>query len=507
MEHLIAEMKPLSPVLIVFTGALAALLAGVFSKKENSYALPYIGITTVAFAFVALLNYWGRGMIWLLQGAIRIDSFGLYISAIILIACLITFLASIGYAKRLGFEHGEYISLLLFASGGMMLLAMSADLVTLFLSLEIMSISIYALAGMARHRQKCNEAALKYFILGAFSTAFLLFGIALIYGATASTKIHAIAQVQGLKPLLVAGLGMLIVGFGFKVGAAPFHVWVPDAYEGAPATVTGFMAVAVKAAGFAALLRVILIAFPGTWAEYWWPVFWAVALLTMFLGNIIAVFQKNVKRMLAYSGIAHTGYILIGLVSLGIAGSEPYIPGMKALMNPIAGGMLFYLLAYTFMTLGAFAVISLAARDEDDLETLDDFSGLSQRKPVVALAMAVFLISMAGVPPFGGFIAKFYVFKGAIDVQGMLLASGVKEYHALALAILGIITSMFSVYYYLRVVWFMYFREPLEDRPSVAPSWGLHFVIFASSVAIVVLGILPSGFFSVASRGAEALVR
>ncbi len=507
MENLVADLKPLSPVLIVFAGAIASLLTGVFSKKENSYVLPYVGIATVAFAFVALLNYWDRGVMVLLQDSIRIDAFGTYVSAVVLVACMITFFCSIGYARRLGFEHGEYFGLLLFASGGMMLLSMSSDLITLFLSLEIMSISVYALAGQARQRRRSNEGALKYFVLGAFSTGFLLFGIALIYGATASTKIQAVAQVAGLKPLLIAGLGMLIVGFGFKVGAAPFHVWVPDAYEGAPASVTGFMAVAVKAAGFAALLRVMLMLFPGGWAEFWWPVFWAVSLLTMFLGNVIAVFQKNVKRMLAYSGIAHTGYILIGLVSIGIASTQPYLPGMQGMTGQLAGGMLFYLLAYAFMTLGAFAVISLAARDDDDLETLDDFAGLSRKKPVVALAMALFMVSMAGVPPFGGFLAKFYVFKGAIDVQGVLQASGIGEYHALALAVLGIITSMFSVYYYLRVVWYMYFREPAEDRATLSPSWGIHFAIFASSIAVIVMGILPSGFFNAAAKGAMALVR
>lgn len=508
---ILQDLKPLSPVLITFTGGLVALVTGAFVKRENRYVLPYVGLTTLAFALVALLNYWGANHL-VFQNALRVDAFGLFISALVLVAGIVTCLASIGYARALDFDHGEYFALLLFACGGMMLLAQSYNLLTLFLSLEIMSIPVYVLAGMARHRRKANEGAMKYFVLGAFSTAFLLFGIALLFCVTGHLDLQALQallthKMGAFRPLVMAGMGLLIVGFGFKVGAAPFHVWVPDAYEGAPSTVTGFMAVAVKAAGFAALMRVVLLLFPGLLATYWVPVFWAVALLTMFLGNVIAVFQKSVKRMLAYSGVAHTGYILIGLVSLGILSSHPEVGPAPGLINDIAGGMLFYLLTYTFMTLGAFAVISLSVRDQEDLETLDDFAGLSRRKPVVALAMAVFLVSMAGIPPFGGFLAKFYVFKGAIDVQGLLLDHGVAQYRALTLAVLGIVTSMFSVYYYLRVVWYMYFREPVEDRATVTPSWGLHFVIFASGVMVVLLGVLPSGFFSMASRGAEALVR
>jgi NADH-quinone oxidoreductase subunit N len=520
MNELIADLKPLSPVLFMFTGAFTALLTGVFLKRENRYVLPYIGLTTTAFAGVALLNYWGRSPTVHFSGAILVDSFGLFVSAIILIACTFTLVSSIGYARRLGFEHGEYVGLILSAGGGMMLLAQSADFVTLFLALEIMSISIYVCAGLARDRFKSNEAAMKYFVLGAFSTGFILFGIAMIYGVTGTTAITALTAVSGMEALAVAGLGLLIIGFGFKVGAAPFHVWVPDAYEGAPASVTGFMAVAVKAAGFAAFLRVILMLFPASaplgriagetvlMPEVWWPVLWAVALLTMFLGNIIAVFQKNVKRMLAYSGIAHTGYILIGFVALGIAyAHEGRIAMAPEQAGAIVGGMLFYLLTYTFMTLGAFAVISVSVRDQEDLESLDDFSGLSRRKPLVALAMTIFLVSMAGVPPLGGFIAKFYVFKGAIDVQNMLLAAGIEQYHALALALLGIGTSAFSVYYYLRVVWFMYFREPGEERATLSPSWGIHFVIFATSVVVVLLGILPSGIFDTARKGAASLLQ
>jgi NADH-quinone oxidoreductase subunit N len=505
---ILQDLKPLSPVLIVFAGAMALLLTGVFIRRENRYVLPYVALGTLACAFVALLNYWGPSRL-IFQGAVRIDTFGLFISALILIAGMMTCLTSVGYARRLDFDHGEYFALILFACGGMMLMAQSYNLMTLFLSLEIMSISVYALAGMSRKRLKTNEAAMKYFVLGAFSTGFLLFGMAFLFGITQTLDIRALlpAEMAQNRPLLIAALGLLIVGFGFKIGAAPFHVWVPDVYEGAPSTVTGFMAVAVKAAGFAALLRVILLIFPGAMTEFWWPVFWAVALLTMFLGNIIAVFQKNVKRMLAYSGIAHSGYLLIGLVSMGILSSYPRLAAGSDLMSTLGAGILFYLLSYTIMTLGAFAVIALSVRENEDLETLDDFAGLARSRPAVALAMTLFLVSMAGIPPLGGFVAKFFIFKGAIDVQGLLLDGGVGQYHALALALLGIVTSMFSVYYYLRVVWYMYFRDPVEERSTVSPSWGLHFVIFASGILIVVLGVLPSGFFRMAARGAESLVR
>ncbi|MHC4780600.1 MAG: NADH-quinone oxidoreductase subunit N, partial [Planctomycetota bacterium] len=361
MSGLITELKPISPVIVVFMGALASIMTGAFIKKEDRSALPYIALATLGLAMVLLFNFW-EGAGYLFFGALKPDAFSSFVGAVVLLGTGIATLASVGYAERAGIGHGEFYGLMLTSAGGMMLMAMSQDFITLFVSLEITSIPIYALTAMARERRKSSEAGMKYLILGGFSTAFLLFGIALIYGVSGKTAIAPAMVGAEIRPLFIAGLGLFCVGLLFKLGAVPFHVWVPDAYEGAPAPVTAFMSVAVKAAAFGAFLRVLILAFPAGAAETWWELLWWASLLTLIIGNFVAIYQRNVKRMLAYSGIAHSGYILVALTAQGAS-----LSGMGHIGFAGVSAALFYLLVYTFMTAGAFAVIALSTRGEEDL--------------------------------------------------------------------------------------------------------------------------------------------
>jgi NADH-quinone oxidoreductase subunit N len=493
MNELLAQVKTISPVIVVFLGAIVSILTGAFIRRDQRASLPYIALATVALAMALQLNFW-KGSDGVFFGALRPDAFSAFLGAVILLGAGLATLVSVGYTERVGVAHGEYYGLLLASTGGMMLLPMAQDFVTLFIALEITSIPIYAMTALARERRRSAEAGMKYLVLGAFSTAFLLFGIALIYGVTGKTAIAGAftSDMEGLKPLMVAGLALFSVGLLFKLGAAPFHVWVPDAYEGAPASVTAFMSVTVKAAAFGAFVRVLLYAFPtADFAPVWWKLLWGVALLTLVLGNFIAIYQRNVKRMLAYSGIAHSGYILVALVATGAS-----LSGIGNIGTDGVASILFYLLVYTVSTAGAFAVIALSVRGEEDLETLEDFAGLSKRRPLVAAAMGLFLVSLAGMPPLGGFMAKFFVFKAAIDTGSSDLVW---------LAVLGILTSMASLYYYLRVLVYMYFREPATTREAVEPAWGIHFALFVCTAAVLYLGVFPGKFINLASRGAQML--
>jgi NADH-quinone oxidoreductase subunit N len=490
MSELITQLKPISPVLAVFLGALCVIMAGVFIRKESRGALPLVSLATIGVAMALLFNFW-EGAGYLFFGALRPDAFSSFVGAVVLVGAAIATLASVGYAERAGIGHGEYYGMMLTSAGGMMLMAMSQDFVTLFVSLEITSIPIYALTAVARERRRSGEGGMKYLILGGFSTAFLLFGVALIYGITGKTALAPAVVGAEIRPLFIAGMGLFCVGLLFKLGAVPFHVWVPDAYEGAPAPVTAFMSVAVKAAAFAAFLRVLVLVFPAENAEVWWELLWWASLLTLIIGNFVAIYQRNVKRMLAYSGIAHSGYILIALTAQGAG-----LAGLGPIGYSGVSAALFSLLVYTFTTAGAFAVIALSVRGEEDLESLEDFAGLARRRPLVAASMGIFLVSLAGIPPFGGFMAKFFVFKAAIDTGSSWM---------IWLAVLGILTSMVSLYYYLRVIVYMYFREPATSREAVEPAWGTHFALFVCSAAILLLGILPGKFLNLAAKGSHAL--
>jgi len=398
-----------------------------------------------------------------------LDNFALYFSLIFLIAAALTILSSIQYLRLTAIHEGEFYALVLFATVGMMLMAAANDLLVFFLGLETMSIAVYVLTGIWRASERSSEAAMKYFLMGAFATGFLLYGISLIYGATGSTNLNLIAdslvEAPGEWPLYLVGGGfLLLVGFAFKVGVVPFHFWVPDVYEGAPTPVTGFMAVAVKAAAFAAWARVLLHKLSALDSDWVFPL-WLIAIGTMTLGNLLALTQSSVKRMLAYSSIAHAGYLLIAIVVGEEWGGLP---------------LLFYVASYALMTVGAFAVLTSVADGDGPNENYASFAGLGFKRPFLGLAMSIFMLSLAGFPPLAGFVGKFYVFRGAV-LSGYI-----------GLAIVGVLNSLLSVVYYLRVIVAMYMEEGGVDGKSFRQAPYVYVAIALALVGTIYLGVLPA---------------
>ena len=412
-----------------------------------------------------------------LSGMAVVDGFSTFMNVIFLASGLVAVPLAYDYLKRMKIERGEFYSLLLFSVTGMMLMAYAYDLIVVFLAIELLSIPLYVLAGFARPRVDSEEASVKYFLLGAFSSGFLLYGIALIFGATAHHDLVGITQALtgGNNTLLfLVGAVLVLVGFGFKVAAVPFHQWAPDVYQGAPTPVTGFMSVAVKAAAIAALLRVFVTAFPGL-AVNLTPVLWALAAITMIGGNVLAITQSNIKRLLAYSSIANAGYLLMAFV--------PYGMGPQPLANSIASS-LFFLVAYGLTTLGAWAVVvSLEQAEGKGLE-LDDLAGLGRKHPWLALSMLIFMLSLTGVPLTLGFWGKFYLFRTAI--QGGYLS----------LALVGLVTSVISAYYYLKVVVIMYMKT---GEPVVAPDRWVRLTAIVTAAAVLVLAFVPDPLLHLAA--------
>jgi NADH-quinone oxidoreductase subunit N len=392
----------------------------------------------------------------------------------VLLAAGLTTLMSLDYVRELELPGAEYYSLILFATLGMMLMAAAGDLIIIFLGLETMSISIYVLAGLHRRDLKSNEAAMKYFLLGAFSTGFLLYGIALLYGATGTIKLAglstALSQPLGANPMLLVGIGMLLIGFGFKVAAVPFHMWTPDVYEGAPTSVTAFMAVGVKLAAFAGFLRVFVVHLAPVHAQ-WSPVLWVVAALTMTTGNLIAITQRNIKRMLAYSSIAHAGYILVAMTSASAIGGS---------------SVLYYLLGYAFTNLGAFAIVIALGRRGSPNEMIEDYRGLAGRHPMLAAAMTLLLFSLTGVPPLAGFVGKFYMFSAALN-EGYVW-----------LVVIASINSTISAYYYISVIVRMYMDEGGAEPSRLATRPALVATISIAVFATVIIGLYPQPYLSAA---------
>ena len=419
------------------------------------------------------------------------DGYSVFFNYLFLIAAALTLAMSIPHLEGKEYHRGEYYVLILLAAAGMSLMAGAMDLVILFLGLETMSIAIYVLAGLDRQNLKSNEAALKYLLLGAFATGFLLFGMACLYGAAGSTNYtllrQNLGQIGGNDPriyFLWAGVGFVLVGFAFKVAAAPFHMWTPDVYEGAPTPITGFMATGVKAAAFAALVRLFLTAWGGGQEVIIWNasygVLYALAVLTMTVGNLVALAQQNLKRLLAYSSIAHAGYLLVGVTAL-VASAD----GASAFNA--ADAVMFYLLAYLFMNLGAFAVIVAMGRDRRGGDYLPDYSGLSKSRPDLAALLALFLLSMTGVPPLAGFLGKFYLFQAALHNR---------LYYLVVIAVLN---SVVSAYYYLRVIVIMYMQPEPELKEPVRVDRGptLALVCLVAAVMTVILGLFPSRFLKI----------
>ncbi|MBI3829775.1 MAG: NADH-quinone oxidoreductase subunit N [Planctomycetes bacterium] len=492
----VSQLTELLPVGVVLISALVVVFLDLILSPKERYILPMAAMAGCLLALGVLgQNYLSAVQLYksappwfagfapqsaggyktaILGGAFVIDGFGMAISAVALIAGALSVLCSTHNDEDSALSKGEFYGLVLLAVSGMMLLAFSHDFLTLLISLEIMSVATYILAGSERDDVRSGESALKYLVLGAFSTAFLMLGMAFIYGSTGSFSLSPVI-LHSSDPrnyLVIGGFGLLVVGILFKVGAAPFHFWVPDVYQGAPTGVTALMAVGVKAAAFAMVGRLLFETFraPG-FREHWTGLVAAVAVLTMAVGNLIALRQSSVKRLLAYSGIAHSGYLLLGFLINRRA--DPAV--MEESLHAVA----FYLLAYGVMTLGAFGVVSLTREDGRSLENLEDYNGLAKEHPALALCMAVFMLSLAGLPPFSGFFAKFMIFSSAID-QGFILP-----------AVLGILTSVASLYYYLRVVLRMYMPEADSASASCKYAWTSNLLVYGAGIGSVLLGIFP----------------
>jgi len=463
----------LMPLFILVGGACILLAWAAVSEKTARAQAWFAGIVHVA-ALWSITQLWNAEGWPILNGMLAVDRYALFFAGICVISSLATVLVSTGYLRRFNILRGEYYALLLLSTAGMFVLVTAYDLMSIFLGIELMSLAIYVIVGFRRRDFLANEAAMKYFLLGAFAIAFFLYGMSIIYGLCGTMNfkgivVEATSRELIQNPAFLFAVALLLVGFVFKVSAVPFHMWVPDVYQGAPSPVTGYMAGAVKAASFAAFLRLFYMSFMPARAQ-WVEIVAVLAIATMTVGNIVALVQRNVKRMLAYSSIAHAGYILIGMAALGIDNTKA------------ASGVMFYLAVYAFMTLGAFALVSALENREDSRGIeLDDFSGLGLRRPVLGFTMALFMFAMAGIPPTGGFFGKYYIFSAAID-RGLTW-----------LAVVGVLNSALSLYYYLRVVVYMYMRKPKTDATPVFDDWGVRLVLFVSVVATIWLGLGPSG--------------
>lgn len=466
-------------VTLVITGIILIVIDPLIvgDKKKELFWLSLVGIVI---AFILNLNRLGSSSP-AFAGALSIDVFSGYFNIIFLISSFIAIALSREYLRNMGLRPNEFYSLVLFATSGMMILSSAKELMSFFLGFEIMSISVYILSGLNRGSIFSSEAGMKYLVLGGFSSAILLYGIALLYGASGTIFIDLIAvRFQASNPLYLVGSALILAGIIFKIGAFPLHQWVPDIYEGAPMTVTGFMSVAVKAAAFAFLLRILFVAnyqIEGDWAH----VLWIVSAFTMTIGNLAAIAQKSIKRMLAYSSIAHAGYALVGVVA-NLGGKDAGL-----------GSVLYYLFAYAFMNLGAFGVLAYLSKNGRECETFDDISGLWQKKPLIAVALGIFMFSLAGVPPTIGFFAKFRVFLSAIKA----------EFYWLAL--IGILNSILSAYYYLRVLVYAYMREEKIEFPSLKPFSALALAIL--TIGTLLLGVFPLQSWDLALKAAGPLLQ
>ena len=455
------------PVICVALAGLFALLAEAFREKGERMPIGGLAAIGLVGAGVASVLLWGRNATSF--GVVTADNFSLFVNLVLVVIGLLTVVFSSQTLERDGLPAGEYYSLVLFAIVGMMLMAQATDLLLIFLALETMSIAVYVLTGLRRDQANATEAAFKYFLLGAFASSFFLYGIAFIYGVTGTTHLERAgaaiaAQSMSGNPLLLLAVGLLIVGFAFKVAAVPFHMWSPDAYEGATPLVTGFMSTGVKAAAIAAFARVFLSTLSPLVAD-WTPILWAIAAATMVVGTVVGVAQTNLKRMLAYSSIAHGGYLLVAIIAANDVGKA---------------SLLFYLAAYAVTNVGAFAIIALLGTRQQGNDELRDYAGLANSHPGLAALMTIFLLSLGGFPPTAGFIAKWYVFTAAI---------GAGYY---GLAIIGVLSSVVSVYFYLRIVVMMYMSER-DARPVPPPVSGLALAgLVASVAAVLALGVLPA---------------
>jgi len=457
------DIQSFLPGIVVAVTGLAAILLTAF--KKGTASVYYVSVTGLVIAFALAIQSLFGDSGTAFSGMIVYGGPAAFGSVIVLLGSLLSVILSREYLQSLDLETGEVYGMLLFATTGMIGLAVSNDLISLFVSLETMSVCLYVIAGLWYYRKTGAEAALKYFLLGAFSTGFLLYGIALIYGATGHTNLTEIAAAAQATPLFLAGVALLLVGIFFKISAVPFHMWTPDVYQGTPTTLTGFMATASKSAAFIAFVFVLSRMLYGTETGDWTQVIQVIAILTMIVGNLIALAQDNVKRMLAYSSIAHAGYLMVGLAAGTAAGYN---------------GVFYYLFAYTVMNIGAFGVIAFYERSKEmDFTEIDSYAGLGYKVPAMGVMLSIFLFSLAGIPPFVGFIGKYYVFAAAVQADLIMLA------------IVGVLASAASVYYYLRVMVFMYFKEAHREYSLKSPGTLFKLVLILLAFLTIYYGIEP----------------
>jgi NADH-quinone oxidoreductase subunit N len=477
LSDLLANIKVILPLTVLLAWSCALLLIDLFIPRNHKGWTALLAALGLLLS-ISLFIVQGREAISGFNGMVIYDGFSTFLNVLILGSGLAAIALAYDYLKRMEIERGEYYTLLLFSIGGMMLMAQANDLIVVFLALELLSIPLYVLAGFARPRFESEEASIKYFLIGAFSGGFEVFGIALVFGASGSTNLTTIfTAIRGNIadiPLLTVGAALILVGLGFKIAAVPFHMWTPDVYVGSPSAVTGFMSVGAKVGGFAALLRIFVSAFPILAADMT-TVLWAISALTMFFGNVVAMAQSNIKRMLAYSSIANTGYILMALVPYG---------NSSVSTGTIAAGI-FYLVAYAFMTLGAWAVVIMLEGPDGQGLKLDDYAGLGRKHPLLAASMTIFMLSFVGVPPTLGFMGKFYLFR--IVIQGGYLG----------LALIGVFTTLLSAYYYLRLVVIMYMRE---GAPVARLNFWTQFTAVVSAIMIIVLTVTAEPLLNLAAR-------
>jgi NADH-quinone oxidoreductase subunit N len=466
------------PELVISAGALLVLIADVLLPPSRRAALAWITLLVIG-ATLASLAPFTSTHVEVAHGLLAVDRFAVFFMIVFLVAAAITVLMSVRYLAVEGASPGEYYFLILCATLGMMVMAGGIDLITIFIGLETMAVSFYILAGFIKPSQRSNEAAVKYFLLGAFSLGILLYGMSLMYGLSGTTNLRVMAtsfDTMTKDPRLVLAVILVVAGVGFKIAAVPFHMWAPDVYEGSPTPVTAFLSVGSKAASFAMLIRIFVEGLPSMSAD-WRLLFWVLSIVTMTVGNVAAVTQTNVKRMLAYSSIAHAGYVLMGIV----AGTSRGITAT-----------LVYLMIYSFMQLGAFAVVVVLRRTDVAGDELKDFSGLAFRNPFAAFAMLLFMLSLGGIPPTAGFMGKFWLFSAAIDA------------HYYGLALIGVLNSAISLYYYIRIVVFMYLkRETSGSEPTTTPAIAAALAIAVA--ATLVLGVCPRLLFQVADASARTL--
>ena len=458
--------RAIGPTLALSGGAVLTLMAGAVYRRVHRGVLAGLTLATIGAASYLTFILAGKKIVGL-QGMVAVDGVSTFTTMILLFTATIVTLMSYYYLSERHIHRFEYYPLVLLATAGMVLLASANDLILVFISLEVLSLALYVLVGLARRDAGAQEASLKYFLLGAFSSAILLYGVALAFGATGTTNIAKIAGLSGAPStnsrLMFAAAALLAVGFAFKIAVVPFHSWTPDVYQGAPTSVTGFMAAGTKAAGFAVLLRVFLVALgPLQWD--WRPALWVIAILTMVIGSLLAIVQSDVKRLLAYSSIAHAGFVLVGVIA--------------ATANGIAGS-LFYLLVYAAMTLGAFAVVTLSAPKGKERLEMASWVGVGQRHPVFAGAMTLFLLSLAGIPPTAGFMAKFFVFQAAVQAGET------------SLVIAGVLASVIAAFFYLRLIVLMWLQEPSGELGvlGLTPTGSL--VVAITAAATLFLGVYP----------------